>query len=78
MYNNSLIISLVVPLVDNTFHLQLYHIHTVPMVNTAIHKTFQIDLQNSYLAITDDKKYFTHPIDINIMKCLVSFWEDET
>ena len=28
--------------------------------------------KNTSLAITDDEKYFTHPIDMDIMKCLVS------
>ena len=71
VYNDTTIISLIVPLVVNTFHLQLYCIHTVPMVNTALCKTFQTNLKNTYLAITDDEKYFTQPIDLDIMKCLV-------
>ena len=41
------------------------------MVNTALLKTFKIELKNTYLAITNDEKYFTHPIDMDIMKCLV-------
>ena len=28
--------------------------------------------KNTYLAITDDEKYFTHQIDVDIIKCLIS------
>ena len=41
LYNETLIISVIVPLLDSTFHVQLYCIHTIPMVNTAQHKTFK-------------------------------------
>ena len=41
------------------------------MVKIALHKTFQFNLKNTYLAITDEEKYFIHPIDLD-MKCLVS------
>ena len=46
VFNDTLVISLIVPLVDNTFHLQLYCTHTVPMVNTTLHKTSQINLKH--------------------------------
>ena len=42
------------------------------MVNTALNKTFKIELKTTYFAINNDKKYFTYPIDIDIMKCLIS------
>ena len=42
------------------------------MVNMALHETFKIELKTSYLAITDDEKFFTHSIDMDIMKCLIS------
>ena len=45
IYNESLIISLIVPLVDSTFHLQLYHMHTILMVNKVLCKTFKIGLK---------------------------------
>ena len=48
IYNETLIISLIVPLVVNTFHIHLYNIHTKPMVNMALCKTFKIE-QNIYL-----------------------------
>ena len=71
IYSDTLIISLIVPLVDSTFHLQLYHIHTIAVVNTVLGKTFKIEQRNTYLDITDDENYFTHPIDMDIMKCLI-------
>ena len=55
IYNEILIISLIVPLVDSTFHVQLYCIHIIPMVNKALCKTLKIELKTTYLAITDDK-----------------------
>ena len=45
IYNETLIISLIVPLVDSTFHLQLYHICTIPMVNMVLCKTFKVELK---------------------------------
>ena len=41
------------------------------MVSTALCNTLQIDLKNTYLAITDEEKYFTQPVDLDIMKYLV-------
>ena len=71
-YNETLIISFTVPLVDSTFHIQSYCIHTIPMVNKALCKTFKTELKITYLVITDNEKYYTHPIDMDIMKCLIS------
>ena len=31
-----------------------------------------MEIKNTYLAISDDEKFFTHPIDMDIMKCLIS------
>ena len=49
-------ISLIVPLGDNSFHMQIYHSHTVPIVKTALCNTLNIDLKNSYSAIRNDEK----------------------
>ena len=43
-----LIISPVVPLVGITFQLQLYNLHTNPMVNTMLCKTFTSEVSNPY------------------------------
>ena len=43
----------------------------IPMVSMALYKTFKTALRTTYLAITDNKKDFTHPIDMDIMKCLI-------
>ena len=71
IFNHTLIISLVVPLVGNTFHLQLYQIHSIPIVHTMFHNTLTIQSTNPYLAITNDKQYYACPIDMVIIKCLV-------
>ena len=74
IFNDASIISLLVPLVDNTYHLQLYQVHSIP-------KTTIILLRLQYLNYTKDKclsnckrwqKYYTNWIDIDIMKCLIS------
>ena len=44
----------------------------MPMVNTALCQTFKIKLKATYLAITNDEKYFTHSIDMDNMKFLIS------
>ena len=58
--------------VDNTFYLEFYQIHSVPVVNSMLQKTLTIHLINSYLAIMDNEQYHTHLVDMDIMKCLVS------
>ena len=70
--NDMLITSLVVSLADNTFHIQLSQIHRVPSVNTMLCKTLTIEIMNPYLAITDNEQYYTRPVDMDIMKCLIS------
>ena len=42
--NKTSVISIIVPTVDDTFHLQLYLLHIVPMVNSILHKTMQIQV----------------------------------
>ena len=54
------------------FHLELYHIHSVPVVTTMLPKTLTIHVNNSYLDITDNEQDYTSSLDMDIMKCLVS------
>ena len=42
------------------------------MVNTMLHKTIQIQWTNPYLFITDNEQYCACPIDLDIVKCLIS------
>ena len=48
IFNATLIISIIVPLVDNTFDVQLYEIHGVPAVNTNLSRSLHIHLINLY------------------------------
>ena len=52
IFNDTLIIPLVLPLVDNTLHVPLCQVHKVWMLSTMFHKTLAIPMTNSYLAIT--------------------------
>ena len=70
--NDTLIISIILFLIDNTFNLQLHQVHNIPVVNTMLHKTLTIEIANHYLVITDDEQYYSCPIDTDITKCLVS------
>ena len=72
IYNETLTISLIVLLVDSIFHIQLYCIHTMLLVNRAPCKTFKIEIKTTSLAIIDDEKYFTHSMDMDITKWHVS------
>ena len=45
--------------------------HSDIMVNTTLHKTFHLE-QKSLFSITDDEQHYIKPIDLEIMKCLVS------
>ena len=35
-------------------------------------RSIHAKLTNPYLTITDNKQYYNHPVDIDIMKCLIS------
>ena len=69
IFINMLVIPIVVPCMGNIFHLQL---DSVPMVNTMIHNTMQIQMTNPCLVTTNDEQYYVCPMDLKIMKCLVS------
>ena len=51
----TLVISIIEPLLDNTFHLQWYNLHSNLLVNTMLQKTIQIQLRNPSLAIDNDE-----------------------
>ena len=63
-----LTVSIVVLLVENTFHLQLYKVYHVPTVNTMLPNTLTMQLTNPSLVITDDKQHYTCSVDMDIMK----------
>ena len=62
----TLIISAVALLVNNTFHLQLYKVHSVLVVRTLLHEMLHIHPNSLYLAITNDKQYYTCPAIMDI------------
>ena len=72
IFNDTLIISLVVPPVHNTFHLQMHQIHSAPVLNSMLPKALFIHITNPYLVVNDDGQYCNHPVKMDIMKCLVS------
>ena len=69
--NGTLIISIVLPFVDNIFHLQLYQLRNAPVVNSLLNKILTIHVANPYLDTTVDGQYFVQPVYMNIMKCCV-------
>ena len=52
--NDTLMICLIVPLLDNTFHLKLHQVHSIQIVHTMLYKTLTIEIANP-LSIIDDK-----------------------
>ena len=42
IFNNTLEISIIMSIVDNTFHMQLYQLHIGPVVNNMLNQTIQI------------------------------------
>ena len=50
----------------------LHHLHSVPVVNIMVHMTIQVRLTNPHLSITSDEKYYAHPMEMDIIKYLVS------
>ena len=46
--------------------------HPSYTVNTMLNKTIIIQMTKSYSSITDYEQYYTHPVDMDIMKCLIS------
>ena len=70
--SNLLITYVILPLVYNTFYLQLYQVYTVPMVNTMLQKTWTMQVRKPDPAITDDEQYYTRPAGMDILKYCVS------
>ena len=68
--NKKLEMTLIKLLVDNTFHMHLYYIHSVPMVSIVLHMIIQIQLINAYILQTNSEQYYVDPIGIDILKCL--------
>ena len=52
--------------------MDLYYLHCVPVVNTKLHKTIQLQLDNPYLALTNAEQYYFCPSEIDIIKSLYS------
>ena len=46
--------------------------YRVPVLTTMVQKTLTTHLSNPYLAITDYEQCCTHPVNMDIMKYLVS------
>ena len=42
------------------------------MVNTMLCMTLTIQMTNSALDITHDEQYYTWPVDMDVLKCLLS------
>ena len=60
------------PFRKKMFHQWLYQIHSIPAINTMLYKTLNIQLTNPYLAINNDETYYACPVDMDIMKSLIS------
>ena len=72
LFNEILVISIIIPNINTTFHMYPYHLHNVQMFNIMLQKTIQIQLANPYLAMISDEQYHVCPTEIDTTKYLVS------
>ena len=72
MLSNTPYVVFHVPLVDNWLQFNLYRIHNIPIVHTALKKSFKYSIQEEYLAVGSDLQYISFPLSDNIMVCQIS------
>ena len=66
-----LMLILTVPLVDQSFHMDLYRVHNLPMLHLTLHVRAQYEIEGSYLATVMDGMFITLPTALDVRLCLI-------
>ena len=66
-----LMLILTVPLVDQSLHMNLYKVYTLPMLHPVLHVHAQYEIENTYLATVMDGMFITLPTALDVRLCLM-------
>ena len=65
-----LMLILMVPLIDESLHIDIYKVHNLPMLHQTLHVHYEID--GSYLATVMDGMFVTLPTALDVRLCLMT------
>ena len=63
---------LTVPLVDQSFQMNLYKVHNLPMLHPTLNVHVQYELEGTYLATMMEGMFISQPTALDIKLCLVT------
>ena len=69
---DNLMLILIVPLIDQTLHMNLYKVHNLPMLHTTLQMHVQYELEGPYLATLMDSMFITLPTAMDVKLCLMT------
>ena len=67
-----LMLILIVPLVDQTLHMNLYKVHNLPMLHPTLQMHVRYEVEGPYLASLMDGMFITLPTAVDVKLCLVT------
>ena len=65
-------LTLTVPLIDQSLHMNLYKVHNLPMLHQTLHVHAQHEIEGSYLATVMDSMFITLPTALDVRLCLMT------
>ena len=65
-------LTLTVPLVDQSLHMNLYKVYNLPMLHPILHVHAQYELESTYLATVMDGMFITLPTSLDVKLCLMT------
>ena len=67
-----LMLILIVPLIDQSPHINLYKVHNLLMLHPTLHGHAQYEIEGSYLATVMDGMFITLPTALDVRLCLMT------
>ena len=67
-----LMLILIVPLVDQSLHMNLYKVHNLPMLHPTLHVHAQYEIEGYYLATVMDGMFIMLPTPLDVRLCLMT------
>ena len=66
-----LMLILIVPLIDQSLHMNLFKVYNLPMLHPTLHVHVQYEIENSYLATIMDGMFIMLPTTLDVKLCLI-------
>ena len=67
-----LMLILIVPLVDQSLHMNLYKVHNLPMLHPTLNVHAQYELEGTYLATMMEGMFISLPTALDVKLCLIT------